>query len=1800
MQLIQKPDLFEFSGNVPEIIVQSTNNVTIKLYDTDIGFSFEETYIPDADNLVKVDYTELLSSLLKLKIPTVADYHQTEASLRIHVTIATLQSFSFTIVKGGVRDLSKTAEEFFKENFLTWQPQIKKIKATQPEWLSAFLVWSKIKLKAYFSDDTNQSVDLTDFVSIPGEMHTVDTSFQHVNSLFEKQVTYYDVWIENTAAQRSSYIQRFILSTEYHENEQFFICGNSLGGIDTIPMTGETKSKKNPKALVGKINGSEIEYGMDFSVTYTQNTGHIDSREKAAWLQDFFLSTQKNLLVDGVILPIVMDKNTIKDSTRNDLRDFSFDFRLSKQSKYQNLTRNMDVLPENLEIATGNDLFFLEPRLSEFPTLAISDTLTFPVMLRYTEKWGQITYATVKQDLLSAVAAMGYVPGDQVGDHVDLSAYALRTDVHIPSQKALLDGLAINANYLQSGGQEVWVANADRLGNLEAVNYWTKQELINDALYLKVGADKIKAGFADLANNSDHLGGIAAADYWNKYNSDLSTKSWTMYDAIVHHDFVTSAFAPGIVGGVGAKIDQSGHGEMKSLDLREFLRTPELIKNQVRVAGNQFWFTDPGLIKEVSGTGPYTLTLKIEEGDGVSFQVDDILIGIFNHNTGFETCYLDVVSVDLENNQVVVNSRNGVDPRQFMQLARKGNKTNSARQTSVFVDGLNGFIRVLGNVDDHVTDFDNIIAQLGYLNMHSPVFGDMEKGLYVKDFGYFENVRVSGEIHVTGGNAETLTGSKDKADAAEAASSALANAAQAKADSAYSLADVKITSEQATVITQNTVTTQFIAALGLKVGDEILMGSNAVISWNNVTGTENVETIIGAQAKVDALVIGGENLVKNSNFEYGFEDWRVWEGSPSVSNNICTVSGSGTVVGILPLYYIDLKKDQKYTLSFEARSDNDFNLNYNYWMRSDGGNAGMFQSSIQLTAEWKKYVYTGSCPFDSVLGSVMISGLTGGVFKSFQIRNVKFELGEKATSWSPNTDDYKKDAQDKADAAEAASSALANAAQGKADSAYALAETKTDAWVTTITQNTVTTAFIAALNLEVGNEIAMGPNAIISWDKVTGTENVETITGAQAKVDAIDVGGRNLLLNRCITGRNTQVIDNGIEIIANASTDTYFYLDPAIDLSIYNGKPLTLSFRVSGLLSENWRFAWKNKYDDNYRVWIKNGINYITLTDSDLNGSQILFDDHNREVQNQPIQLTFFKLEKGNKATDWTPAPEDVNANISSAEAAASALANTAQGKANSAYALAETKTDAWVTTITQNTVTTAFIAALNLEVGNEIAMGSNAVIAWDKVTGTENVETTTGAQSKIDALVIGGENLLDNSNFSDGFTGWSTWGSPTISSPGDGGRRIVMDGYTNGFGAITPRFSVKQGVKYSVSFDAASMYNPSSLNYMYIMKSSGNASLPGVLIDGSTSQYKRYAFSFVSPVTEDISIMFAKVGLGLNDEGFKINNVKIEIGDKATAWTPSLNDMDTNVTSISQNVITTTTVIAEQMKVRAINILDQLTASQINFDNAVGVNVNLSGTINADNGIIGGFFIDDAQIHKTGGSGSTKYGIEIKAGSNPSIDLYRNGSSTTSNAKINFYNGTTLGGSLQSIDTAVVNLRGIELVSTGTLDLYSPWLLRLKSGKTVNVDAELFQIQNAVIRTDGGVFGGGTDIGGSTLTSTTIYYYDLSGSQKTISTNSSYPSSLSEDYDSYFFNSTSGSRCYVSLPSTFNYNHGSRIWVGTRGRDVTIKASYSAPLGWNDSSPTTSGEFGIGEENRWTCWIMFAGVWWRCLDQNL
>ena len=55
-------------------------------------------------------------------------------------------------------------------------------------------------------------------------------------------------------------------------------------------------------------------------------------------------------------------------------------------------------------------------------------------------------------------------------------------------------------------------------------------------------------------------------------------------------------------------------------------------------------------------------------------------------------------------------------------------------------------------------------------------------------------------------------------------------------------------------------------------------------------------------------------------------------------------------------------------------------------------------------------------------------------------------------------------------------------------------------------------------------------------------------------------------------------------------------------------------------------------------------------------------------------QFKNLKIEKGNQATDWTPAPEDVDSGINNAQStanSASSKADTAQSSANAAQSTA-------------------------------------------------------------------------------------------------------------------------------------------------------------------------------------------------------------------------------------------------------------------------------------------------------------------------------------------------------------------------------------------------------------------------------------------------------------------------------------------------------------------------------------------------
>ncbi|MGG7199345.1 carbohydrate binding domain-containing protein [Clostridium butyricum] len=217
------------------------------------------------------------------------------------------------------------------------------------------------------------------------------------------------------------------------------------------------------------------------------------------------------------------------------------------------------------------------------------------------------------------------------------------------------------------------------------------------------------------------------------------------------------------------------------------------------------------------------------------------------------------------------------------------------------------------------------------------------------------------------------------------------------------------------------------------------------------------------------------------------------------------------------------------------------------------------------------------------------------------------------------------------------------------------------------TANTAkTTATTASTNASNAVNTANSANSTANTANTNASTAVNTANTALSTANNIQVGGRNLLIDT----------DEIKYVNVNIPT-SYNVFDP---YSTYNRKTLrelgfvandivTISFNwdidKNGSLSEvygNFRLEWKginsSGIDNQYLGLIKNPVD--TFSSSNTSGKAIVttqltesvLDSHTVRfrIDNSVIafKVSKMKLEKGNKSTDWTPAPEDIDQTIAS------------------------------------------------------------------------------------------------------------------------------------------------------------------------------------------------------------------------------------------------------------------------------------------------------------------------------------------------------------------------------------------------------------------------------------------------------------------------------------------------------------------------------------------------------------------------
>ena len=253
--------------------------------------------------------------------------------------------------------------------------------------------------------------------------------------------------------------------------------------------------------------------------------------------------------------------------------------------------------------------------------------------------------------------------------------------------------------------------------------------------------------------------------FLSKTSPDTSQKLITFLEGLVSEGLITAGngiqfgknFAPGLTGH-GGRINASGHGDLRSLNVYEWFECAEFRYNRVDVIiGDKWSAPGGGIIESVvmdtdsqrNSLNTGVATLKLETGQIGAVAFDDLSMGMYHFEgdnsvedyddskgnrrfSGFTTVYFRIIEVldsglnskfRFELRSASENYPNPIPPCAMMHFVCFGNVSNKSRQSSMYQTRT--YTRYLKNVDWWEYSFSNIAMQFGDLSNLSVFGADM-------------------------------------------------------------------------------------------------------------------------------------------------------------------------------------------------------------------------------------------------------------------------------------------------------------------------------------------------------------------------------------------------------------------------------------------------------------------------------------------------------------------------------------------------------------------------------------------------------------------------------------------------------------------------------------------------------------------------------------------------------------------------------------------------------------------------------------------------------------------------------------------------------------------------------------------------------------------------------------------------------------------------------------------------------------------------------------------------------------------
>ena len=519
IQVLLYPDALSLVGsmNAFEIYNDSKTDVVFALrYHGAEQNIVQHTYTPNDEHRITVDVKDIILPLLAFELkddstPYIQENIMKAFSAEIYEVgdAGNRKEFSFSVIRAGVDKLADSAENFLKNNFLTWQPQVKAVTYYSPEFLTYYAAEAcAVKCKAYLWNGTGYTEsEITLAHLTEGCVYTIPVQYAIIaKALNQKTPSYYDVWVEKEGGDRLTYVQRYYASDMKSEEEEWFLFENSLGGVDCFRAYGNSENTAEHTHNVAEIEDDSEEYRVDTTRKFKKNTGYLDGKERL-WLLDFFPSLGKYVYHRNSWRKITVTESDVNYEAKELPSNYTFTYKYSDARPYLNLSRASGESLKQMDIHLpdiGN--FTIAPRLVEFPRQQLGGGVLFPVQDPHSEEWGTTTADAIFSAFLSAISNQYSGKGEVGHKHININ---------------VLDALSFVGGYLLYKGEKLKAGVADVAKELDGEAAILKK-------YIRRDIDDTAEGTITFEKVQKFLGGILAHSISSDGASEENGKGFTI------------------------------------------------------------------------------------------------------------------------------------------------------------------------------------------------------------------------------------------------------------------------------------------------------------------------------------------------------------------------------------------------------------------------------------------------------------------------------------------------------------------------------------------------------------------------------------------------------------------------------------------------------------------------------------------------------------------------------------------------------------------------------------------------------------------------------------------------------------------------------------------------------------------------------------------------------------------------------------------------------------------------------------------------------------------------------------------------------------------------------------------------------------------------------------------------------------------------------------------------------------------------------------------------------------------------